>query len=128
MNSVVNINSTKIPRRPWTKNEDTLLIELLVNGTDYGHAGKVLGRTYASINNRAIKHGFSKTNLNLSRTVNPKKGSRSRIKNSVRPKTRTNATDAHVYTSSLILKIRNYRIIIGLFTLAEAVTLTLLVM
>ena len=116
MNSVANISPSKITRRPWTTNEDDLLVEMLLREVDYGNAGKALGRTYAAVNNRAIKHGLSKTKLAHPGTD---KNSKASVKKAVRPNKRT---------SALMLKIRNYRIVVGLFALAEAATLTMLVM
>jgi len=119
MNSVA-----KITRRPWTLDEDELLAEMLLREVDYGNAGKALDRTYASVNNRAIKLGLSKTKLNLPRAARSKKeGTDKKSKTNVKKTVRTNKR-----TSALMLKVRNYRIVVSALALAEAATLTMLLM
>lgn len=119
MNSLTKLESPKLTRRPWSTNEDELLTEMLLHEVDYDKAAKVLDRTVSSINNRAIKLGVSKTQLNLPRA------SRAKKKNNKQQVTAKKVVKSNAISSKLLkLKVRNYRILVGVLAFAQASTLT----
>jgi len=119
MNSITQITSTKISRRPWTVLEDQQLMKLLLSDMHYGDIGNALERTYSSINNRAIKLGFYKTRPNLPVALNG-----TQKKSKPRRKVRVKTNNVNPLLKS---KIKTYRIIVGALAVAQAATLTMLV-
>ena len=124
MNSVVNINSTKISRRPWLKTEEDVLVSLILRGIHYDTIANRLDRTYSAVANRAIKLGYSKKAMKRlpSTRIDPnitRKTSKRRIAKNVK---------VNNLAPLLTYKIKNYRILVGTLVVAQAATLTMLAM
>ena len=118
------VNPTKITRRPWETAEDDLLVSLILRDIDYAIIGKRLERTISAIANRAIRLGYSKAALKASTyALGNQKGTHKKSK----PRTTSNVKEINI-TPLLKLKIKNYRIIASVLAVAQATTLTMLVM
>jgi hypothetical protein len=118
------VNPTKVIRRPWETEEEDLLVSLILRDIDYATISNRLDRTISAVANRAIRLGYSKAALKASTyALGNQKGTRKKSK----PR-KKNIVKVDNVTPLLKSKIKNYRILVGALAIAEAATLTMLVM